>query len=564
MTKWQLILYHATAGTHTVVSFPEGFENIKYGLNRDANWWGIFSEFAGSLRFIKDGKTWIDSVVDTYGYETEAFVYFKKYSTTNGMYETKKTARFNFATYQRLEDYTEIGFDDSSFITKLRSRYELEVEFNKSTTIEGISLPGFVTPYVDDSLRGIAAATNTRAIFPYELFTSIIQQITDSDYQCFDSLIFGRAGAVYAEDGKYSGVLFANGMFIRGYDETETKFTISLKFLFEEMCKITPLGLKVYYDSLSRPVVYIGLRSEFFVSSVVYTLPKDKILTGMKKEPCSEFMIKKINVGYQNTSKDNNLGQSEFNVKAEYVTPIVIFDNSLSIVSQIRADGTAIEDCRTTFVKGGVNDTKESEYDKQIFIIDSIYESGAWKSRQQEDIQNSGSAYIYNNLALYFNIRFSPAHNLLNYGEFIGVGLQKMTTSQIKILKHEKLSSAFQSQYKDDTDIVYENLDINISALSTPFFSENIYRFQSPLDLDELSDIEDQPEGLIKFWSNIENKWAYMWIEKDVSTSPIDIDTNWNGYEALNFTEVFGCLLLMTGGYLRLASGGRLKLATEV
>ena len=557
MNKWQIILSNedSTYGDHTCVAFPEGFEDIMYGLVRDSVFWGVFSEFAGTLRFIKDGKDWIDAVIDDLGYENGSSIYFKKYSETNGQYETKKIATFDAESIIITQNYTEVGFLDSSFITKLRSRYEYSVEYNKSTTIDGTSVPGFSTPYIDLGLRGIAAETNCRAIPPWELFTSVIQQITDSDYNCFSSLIFDRDVS-----GKFSQVMFANGWYVRGYDETEHPFNISLKFLFKEFSKLVPLGLKVVYDDNDREIVYIGLRNELFIESVVYTFPKDRVLKGMVKEPCKEFMFNKIKAGYANEVKENDIGLSEFNVKTEYSTPIISFNNELNIISDIRADGTGIEDCRVNYAKESGDDTSESEYDDSIFIIDSVEDGSDWVSRKLENIQNSGSAYIYGGLELYFNIRFTPAHNVLAYGEYIGVGLQNKTEEQIKILMHEKLSSEFQSQWVDDSDVVYENTDISIARLATPIFSPHIYRFNCPIELDDLADLESSLEGLIKFYSPIDSAWKYGYIEKDISTSPIDTKTNVNLYEALSFDELFGCLLLFTGGYLRLFSGGRIKL----
>lgn len=558
-SKWRIVLSNTESayGDQTLSDFPEGFEEIRYGLVRDSIFWGIFHEFAGTLRFIGDGKTFLDGVVTDQGYENETLIYFKKYSETDFVYETIKIARIDFGNIQIMQDYTEVGFVDTAFVTKLRSRYDYEVEFNKPTSIDGTSLPGFSTPYVDLTLRGIAADTGTRAVFPHELFTSIIQQITDSDWYCFDSIIFDRN----VDDYRYfAKVLFMNGFFIRGYGEAERKFYISLKFLFEEFSKIIPLGAKIIYNSDNEEVFYVGLRSEMFVSSLVYTFPKSKVLEGMVKEPCKEFMFNEINVGYQSSVKDNSIGASEYNVKAKYSTPLTTFEGKLDAVSRLRADPTAVEDCRTNYARSsGGEDTEESEYDSQIFIVDSIYDT-TWKSRELEDIQNSGSAYIYGNLSLYMNIRFTPAHILMAYGDYISVGLQDLTSEQLKILQHEKLSSSFQSQYLSDTAVIYENANINISALATPMFSPHIYRFRCPIEMDDVVGIGESPEGIVKFWSSIDNDWKYGYIEREITTSPIDDATNVHLYEALNFNELFGYLLLFTEGYLKLFSGGYLKL----
>ena len=106
----------------------------------------------------------------------------------------------------------------------------------------------------------------------------------------------------------------------------------------------------------------------------------------------------------------------EYNTKATYSTPIKYLDKELSIVSDVRADGTGIENLRTQpFVAGSPD---QNSFDESIFIL-SCFSDSTLKTIQTEgyiDIQN-----VYGETPIYMNCDITPARIVKNWGSIINI-----------------------------------------------------------------------------------------------------------------------------------------------
>lgn len=553
------ILSHEIEGSLTLEYAPEGWNDLKYTISRNGTYHGLFRTYSGAMRFVKDGKEFIDDILTTYGFEAEIGIVIQELNQDTRIWETKVNGILNFdpEIYIKKENFTELNFEDSIIHKKFKNRENSDVAYNRKESIDGTILPGFASESETVLLRGQNTdSDDATAVYPFEAFNRILQIICDLDYNPVNSSVFGRPLYGYVEDGLAANVMLSKGLLMRGAQiagdevaEGETNLNLKAKELFENYDKLFNLGLDIQYDTINERYIFvIEEKGYFYQTTELFTLDDISDLT-YEYEP--NLMIQRINSGYRKFAEKNDYGLSEYNNSLEYVTPISVSDTKLNNESSYRADGTAFQiaiDNRFTIS----DEENKTDIDEDIFFIHAFDDSGTLKSVKNEGFDLIGGLYGANPIQA--NIFISPARNMTRWGDYIRSSLAFFEdTGKIRFNKAENLSD-LRSQTIEETETLYENRDLDISALRTPRFSGRRIKFNAPLTRDQINIISNNPYGLVKFYDYLIKDYNYGWI-KEASTDRVDKDTTWELWELANFAEVDNNMNFVDGDNLEFVDG---------
>ena len=543
------ILTHDIEGSKTLEYAPEGWNDLKYTVTRNKSYHGLFRSFSGSLRFVKDGKDFIDNIINTYGFETTIDIEIYELDQSTRIWGRKVNGILNFDpnVYVTEENYTEVNFEDSVIHKKFKNRETLDIAYNRKETLDGTILPGFSDETITVELRGQGTDTgDSTCVFPFEAFNRVIQVICDLDYNPVISSVFGRPNFGYVENGKAAMVTLTKGLLMRGFtlgdDNTEageTNLNFQLKDLFENFDKLFNLGLGSEWDSVNKRWNFvIEDKGYFYQTSELFTLEN---ISNLKYSYDDELMYQKISTGYRKFEQENSYGLSEYNNQLEFTTPISVSDKKLDITSSYRADGTAFQIAIDNRYSG--TEENETNIDEDIFFVHAFNDEGTYKSVKNENFNLITGLYGLDPIIA--NVYISPARNMMRWGEIIRSSLGMMTDKKVRFNKAENLSN-LSSQYSGEIETIFENRDVDIDDLKTPRFSGRKIEFDAPLTRAQIDIITGNPYGLVKFYDYINKEYNYGWI-KECSTDRVDRDTTWALFEAANLDEVSNNLVYMDG-----------------
>ena len=560
MAEQRYILDHESLVEPQILKYaPDGWNDLKYSISRNGVYHGLFRTYSGPMRFVKDGKELIDSIVATYSNEAEIAIVIQELNQSTRIWEIKVSGILNFdpESYTKSENHTELNFEDSIIHKKFRNRETLEIAYNRLESIDGTILPGFASESETVEMRGQDTDTgNATAVYPFEAFNRILQVICDLDYNPLTSSVFGRPLYGYAEDGLAANVMLSKGLLMRGAQiagdevaEGETNLNFKARELFENFDRLFNLGLDIQYDETNERYIFvIEEKGYFYQTTELFTLENISDLTYAYEK---ELMIQKISTGYRKFTETNDYGLSEYNNSLEFSTPISISDTELKIESTYRADGTAFQiaiDNRFTVS----DEENKTDIDEDVFFIHVFDDSGTLKSVQDEGFDLVGG--LYGADPIQANIYISPARNMTRWGEIIRSSLAFFEdTGDIRFNKAENLSD-LRSQTTEETETLYENRDIAISTLRTPRFSGRRINFNAPLTRAQIDIIDDNAYGLVKFYDYIADEYNYGWI-KEASTDRVDKDTTWELWEVANLEEIQNNLVYMDEDDILLMDG---------
>lgn len=553
------ILSHETEGDLTLVNAPIGWDDIKYTVSRSGVYHGLFRSYSGSMQFVKDGKQYIEDILETYGFEAEIRIRIQELNQSTRIWETKVDGNLNFdpEVYVKKENTVELNFEDSLIHKKMKNRENSDVAYNRKESINETILPGFSSESELVELRGQLGQTgNSTAVYPFEAFNRIIQVICDLDYNPVESSVFGRPLYGYPDDGLAANVMLSKGLLMRGATlagdevaEGETNLNFKLKELFENYDKCFNLGLDIVYDEdNARYKFVIEEKNYFYQTTELFTLDK---ISDIEYSYEPSLMIQKISSGFRKFAEKNDYGLSEYNNTIEFVTPISISDAELNIESSYRADGTAFQiaiDNRFT----ASDEENKTDIDEDIFFIHAFDDSGTLRSVRNEGFDVI--AGLYGADPVFANIFISPARNMTRWGDYIRSSLSFFEENgKLRFNKSENLSD-LRSQTTEETNTVFENRDLDISTLKTPRFSGRKVNFNAPLTRAQINIISGNPYGLVKFYDYLSKDYNYGWI-KEVSTDRVDRDTTWEIWEAANIEIVDNNMDFVDGDNLEFVSG---------
>jgi hypothetical protein len=313
----------------------------------------------------------------------------------------------------------------------------------------------------------------------------------------FYSEYLGLTSLGYASDGEFGFFALTSGANLRNLVDRD--MVVSFKQLFDSLNAITPIGAGL--DVIDgRTVIRIEHITHFYDSSSVLTFDN---ISGMKTTIATEVYFKTIEIGYSKGLPEDIGGLLEPNVKKEYATILKRTGVKGSFVSDFVASGSLIEQQRREAA-----DSKDARFDKDIFIV-ALNRSNIALAERDENytvVNNRPHADTA------YNLRLSPAMNLLRQGPVINGGLIKKIGSKYKLLTNDGNfamqttashddSGNFNKQLLDESaDIPWnyeEDLHGGVVPLYKDLFSDNILDPVIWNDTD-VNDILAEQGGLLK------------------------------------------------------------------
>lgn len=558
----RIILDIDDSGSIPLEDAPEGVHNLEYEMSRSVRYWGMFPVFVGRLGFVGDGKDYVDNVVDTSGKEAIITVDYQTKNPETIVYSTLVEGILNLLTSERTKTRTHADFEGNTFETKLNKRSDIEIPYNRLTSLDGTVLSGFTYDYANLLCQGVSNDIITRAVYPHELIDSILQQILDLNYPCLYAPIFARTtitdpttGNNYATEGRYAKKMITKATYLRGWDEDDDELFMSLNKIFAIFNKTTPLGLGFGKDVNDRNIVVIDDRSRFFQGRIMLVLDDDKA-SNLSKVAAEELRFNEIEIGFPEALKDVAYGLGEYVGKTKYASTSMT-DRKLDLVNEARADGVGINDIIDNWQ---ITDTTDSsEYDKAIFIIDAVEETNSEYDLKNLTTENYTSwSGIYDDPGLYYNLDLTPARMLINnFGRWLNISLQDLT-GYLKYNKAETLSRLITLR-SDETSNISECADILLSILETPIMTGDVLEFDYPLSTEDISTINSDFYGQIQLWDYSEKKTNGGWIRNITAQLPKGM-AHIELYETVTLAELIGYKLTMEGAYKLTMEGGLKKL----
>jgi len=330
-----------------------------------------------------------------------------------------------------------------------------------------------------------------KARLDYEAFLRLGQILTNEDNP-FYSDYFGRTDTpltTYGSDGELGAV--TRGEFFRNNDALTIPLT--LKNFFAAKSSIFRLGLGVeVIGGVNK--IRIEEMDYFFDENVSVDLSSKLRDEAIGKEFANDQVFKDVTTGYGKYAYEKSDGLLEFNTKSSWTTVIKAVFTSLKQLGKYRADGQGMRLIMNAVLEVDYDKTEDVKGDGDIFMVDLVRDGAIFKGRTDEGFDFIGGS-IY--AASSFNINWSPARNLLRWGQVIKAGLTKKLSSYLRWQTTDK-NTTLQSRLSTEADTVEENADIQVTDLNDCRWTPEMYRVNVPLTTTELNAIDDNPNYLIK------------------------------------------------------------------
>lgn len=550
---------------------PKGFDKMGYTFSRSDKFVGLISKFTNTLEWQGEVKTWLDTLYFGTGINTQITILVTAFDSSQKKFVYLFNGLLNLSEISIDEFTTGCNIEESTFIQSFKNRCNESVDVTSATSlITNVDFPQgtVITPIAPINLLikgrlvpGQTQSTCTALAFkPYDLFSALISIMTGSEL-AFQSPLFEAGGEL-----EYK--MITTGRFIRGFDANHATLAISFDKLWDFFKKTFCLGLSVEKDIYNNPYVYIDKHEKFFNKNLVHEITNP---SNLKITPNKELNFKSIESGFNKYEKEGNeLAGREYNVKSNFSTPLIPIDSVLDLVTDIRADGTGIQAVMDLTPITGQDDLITSNLDKEIFVIDSFMDGSTLTSRGielfsvHEDIETGLTPEITLNLDL------TPKRTILRNGALIRASLELCKTQYLKYNPGENISKLktrknFTEWNAAETEDVIENTDILISTLAEPYLTGEIMNLNHTMDMNEILNVNTNPNGLIKIYDYPRNRSIYGWI-KELPGEPIDKSTNGEFYIAtpnITATILMKKIRLQNGGYIRNLTGGYMGLINQ-
>jgi hypothetical protein len=141
------ILTHPRSGdTITLTKSPADWEKKSLTFSFNKTYKSVFRSFSLPLRFVKEGKTFIDDIWNEYGIEEKITVEITEQNPTSLVYDIEfYTGILDLSTYEWDIDFTEVTFIDGSIEAAFIGNEKIEFDLNSTTAYDGTSITPFVS-----------------------------------------------------------------------------------------------------------------------------------------------------------------------------------------------------------------------------------------------------------------------------------------------------------------------------------------------------------------------------------------------------------------------------------
>ncbi len=318
------------------------------------------------------------------------------------------------------------------------------------TIVEDITTD-FTTCELNISQDSTTSASTSEVFAVFEAGSQIARVITDQE-DAFRSSYFGRTNSApyaYPENGCGAFRAITNGFMIRGFPHTGEKartIKLSMNDYFKGLNAIDNLGMGIEKVGDDYFIV-VDKKSYFYdVNTTILTLDN---VPNIKRYELADRYYNRVLVGYESWESEFTNGLDEFNSKRQYDTGIKSINNELNIISELVASGYRIELARR--MQYVDQNSEDSQYDEENFIIclsDATDYIEGIPSGLEETEKDENFAIKDNIISpeTSYNLRLSPARNLLRWSPVINAGLTKYAGREIKLTSGE-------GNYKAETAI---------------------------------------------------------------------------------------------------------------
>lgn len=138
--SWIYVLNSDAKGKVKLEHDPMGWEEQRVSVTRSPTYYGLFREVSTSLKFVKDGKDYIQEVYETLGIDAKVFISIYEYVSNIDKYLRFYVGLIDLSTYSFEETFIECDISDSDFNRKVMSRDDVGINMEDLTSIGGIDL----------------------------------------------------------------------------------------------------------------------------------------------------------------------------------------------------------------------------------------------------------------------------------------------------------------------------------------------------------------------------------------------------------------------------------------
>lgn len=365
-------------------------------------------------------------------------------------------------------------------------------------------------PETGVKIEGLSNCPPTTAslFMPFEVLQRVADVITDSCIKV-DSRFYGRTDTptVYTEDGCGAFRSLTSGLFIRR--APEAKVFVSMKEILEGLQPIDAIGFGLE--------VVNGVEV-FKVEPVEYFYQDKEVLSidGVNKVDKKVLMNETygtVKVGFDKWQAESINGLDEFNSTREYRSTTRNAMAPLDLISKFITGGYLIELTRIqNFATSGAADTK---FDNDLFLI-QLKRDAEGLMIVEQGIPLS-AVNVFDPPTVY-NFRVSPVRNLLRWWNWISGNSFRWVDSGALMFNAgtgNYLAAGFIPDLcSPEAGILAESNDITQDALksSAPIVRNESVTFETPMSLDEFSNVRANPYGYISFRCN--GEWQKGYITK--------------------------------------------------
>ncbi|MDT0646324.1 hypothetical protein RM545_06445 [Zunongwangia sp. F260] len=337
--------------------------------------------------------------------------------------------------------------------------------------------------------------TEAKALTLYEVGERLSEIYTGSP--CFESSILSQ--------GKWKDLLATSGGLLRnlkkkvelkdefgnvtGHIQEDWPITYSWEDFYNSLHAIEPVAYGIVTEGAKQKIVLENI-DYFFQRYVTVDLGEIQV---EERRTASDFYYSSIVTGYtKGGNYEKPLGLDEYNTQTNWNTPITVQRNKLQLLSPSRTDSYGVEDARRR--QYAVSVEEDSPYDKDNFLIDATLIQGENRStaaifrpRLWEDDFEGIPTGVYSPKTA-FNLRLTPANNLLRHSKWFNGGLYSLSDDYLRFTSSEgnsELTTQFLGQ-----DPVKENADFPIEKMERPIFEPEWIKAKKPFNQNILSDIQ--------------------------------------------------------------------------
>ncbi|WP_407277358.1 hypothetical protein R5O20_02675 [Tenacibaculum maritimum] len=141
-------LSHVLHGSK-VINEPEGWNSDDKEYSRHKKYRGVFTKFSNNLKFIEDGADYINQVKDNYGINAEIWLKREIRHPYSDIWQLDYNGVLDLSEWSTENFDVKVKFNSSGLETEIKARESEKVEIERTTSLNGDSLPILPTHNVE-------------------------------------------------------------------------------------------------------------------------------------------------------------------------------------------------------------------------------------------------------------------------------------------------------------------------------------------------------------------------------------------------------------------------------